>query len=58
MVANRKGNFAATRITRCITAGLSVKWEGETFVVDTKGFNEKFWMSNGGLPHTDQLHLH
>jgi len=34
-----------------------LEWEGETFVVDTKGFNEKFWMSNGGLPHTDQLHL-
>ena len=33
------------------------KWEGETFVVDTKGFNEKFWFSNGGLPHTEQLHL-
>jgi Family of unknown function (DUF6152) len=33
------------------------KWEGETFVVDTKGFNEKFWFSNGGLPHSDQLHL-
>jgi hypothetical protein len=33
------------------------KWEGDTFVVDTKGFNEKFWFSNGGLPHTDQLHL-
>src|SRR5205085_3774115 len=33
------------------------KWEGDAFVVDTKGFNEKFWFSNGGLPHTDQLHL-
>ena len=33
------------------------KWEGETFVVDTKGFNEKFWFSNGGLPHTEQLRL-
>jgi hypothetical protein len=33
------------------------KWEGDSFVVDTKGFNEKFWLSNGGLPHTDQLHL-
>jgi hypothetical protein len=33
------------------------KWEGDTFVVDTKGFNEKFWFSNGGLPHTEQLHL-
>jgi hypothetical protein len=33
------------------------RWEGDTFVVDTKGFNEKFWFSNGGLPHTEQLHL-
>jgi hypothetical protein len=33
------------------------KFEGETLVIDTKGFNEKFWFSNGGLPHTDQLHL-
>ena len=33
------------------------KWEGDTLVVDTKGFNEKFWFSNGGLPHTDRLHL-
>jgi len=33
------------------------KWEGDTMVVDTKGFNEKFWMDSGGLPHTDQLHL-
>src|SRR5262245_16998126 len=33
------------------------KWEGDTLVVDTKGFNEAFWFSNGGLPHTAQLHL-
>jgi hypothetical protein len=33
------------------------KWEKDTMVVDIKGFNEKFWFSNGGLPHTDQLHL-
>jgi hypothetical protein len=33
------------------------KWEGDSLVVDTKGFNEKFWMSNGGVPHTDKLHL-
>jgi hypothetical protein len=32
-------------------------WEGETLVVDTIGFNEKFWMSRDGLPHTDRLHL-
>jgi hypothetical protein len=33
------------------------QWEGDTLVVDTKGLNEKFWFSNGGLPHTEQLHL-
>jgi len=33
------------------------EWEGDTFVVDTTGFNEAFWFTNGGLPHTDQLHL-
>jgi len=32
-------------------------WEGDTMVVDIKGFNEKFWMDNGGLPHTEKLHL-
>lgn len=33
------------------------KWEGGTLVVDTRGFNEDFWFTNGGLPHTDQLQL-
>jgi hypothetical protein len=33
------------------------RWEGDTLIVDSKGFNEKFWFSNGGLPHTEQLHL-
>ena len=33
------------------------KWEGDTLVVDTTGFNEDFWFTNGGLPHTDQLRL-
>ncbi len=33
------------------------KWEGETLVVDTRGFNEDFWFTNGGIPHTDQLKL-
>jgi hypothetical protein len=33
------------------------KWEGDTLVVDIKGFLERFWFSNGGLPHTNQLHL-
>jgi hypothetical protein len=33
------------------------KWEGDTLVTDTRGFNEDFWFTNGGLPHTDQLKL-
>jgi len=33
------------------------KWEGATLVADTKGFNEDFWFTNGGLPHTEQLRL-
>jgi hypothetical protein len=33
------------------------KWEGETLVVDTRGFNEDFWFTNGGIPHTEQLKL-
>jgi hypothetical protein len=32
-------------------------WDGETLVVETRGFNEDFWFTEGGLPHTDQLHL-
>ena len=33
------------------------KWEGDTLAVDTRGFNEDFWFTNGGLPHTEQLKL-
>ena len=33
------------------------KWEADTWVVDTRLFNEEFWFDNGGLPHTEQLHL-
>lgn len=31
-------------------------WEGDTLVIDTVGFNDKFWISRGGFPHTTQLH--
>lgn len=33
------------------------QWEGDTLVIQTTGFNEDFWFSNGGLPHTDLLKL-
>jgi hypothetical protein len=32
------------------------KWDGDTLVVDTVGFNEGFWFSRG-IPHTDLLHM-
>lgn len=38
------------------------QWErdadgNDTLVVDTRGFNEDFWFTNGGLPHTNRLRL-
>jgi hypothetical protein len=32
-------------------------WEGDTLVVDSVGFNERFWFERQGAPHTDRLHL-
>jgi hypothetical protein len=33
------------------------KWEGDTLVVDTVGFNDKFWFDFAGHPHTEKLHI-
>jgi hypothetical protein len=33
------------------------EWDGDTLVVNTVGFNEDFWFTNGGLPHTSRLSL-
>ena len=33
------------------------RWEGDALVVDTIGFNERFWMDREGMPHTEQLHF-
>lgn len=33
------------------------RWEGDTLVVDTVGFNESFWFDRSGLPHTEKLRL-
>ncbi len=33
------------------------KWDGDTLVVDTKGFNGKFWLDQSGKPATDALHV-
>src|SRR5215471_15480508 len=31
-------------------------WEGDTLVVDTVGFNDRFWFDFVGHPHTQRLH--
>jgi hypothetical protein len=38
--------------------GLAVgKWEGDTLVTQSTGYNTRFWMSNGGLPHTEAMRI-
>jgi len=38
--------------------GYSVgRWDGDAFVVDTAGFNDKGWLDNGGRPATELLHV-
>ena len=37
--------------------GYSVgKWDGETFVVDSVGFNDQTWLDDIGHPHTEAMH--
>ena len=31
-------------------------WEGDTLVIDTVGFNDRFWFDFAGHPHTEKLH--
>lgn len=33
------------------------KWDGDTLVVDTVGFNDKTWLDNDGHPHSEDLHV-
>jgi hypothetical protein len=33
------------------------KWDGDEFVVQTAGINEKVWMDTNGHPHTDALRV-
>jgi hypothetical protein len=38
--------------------GYSVgKWDGDTLVVDSGGFNDQTWLDDGGHPHTEALHI-
>ena len=33
------------------------RYEGDTLVIDTIGFNDKTWLDPMGLPHSDALHV-
>ncbi len=33
------------------------KWDGDTFVVETRGFNDRSWLDDGGHPHSDALRV-
>jgi hypothetical protein len=33
------------------------KWEGDTLVVETVGFNDKTWLDDAGHPHSDALRV-
>ena len=32
-------------------------WEGDTLVIDSVGYNERFWVDRGQSPHTEDLHM-
>ena len=32
------------------------RWEGDTLVIDSVGFNDRFWFDFTGHPHTEKLH--
>jgi hypothetical protein len=41
-----------------IFMGYSVgRWDGDTLVVESNGFNEKTWLHQEGYPHTDKLRI-
>lgn len=33
------------------------RWEGDTLVIDTIGFNDRTWLDRVGHPHSNALHL-
>ncbi len=38
--------------------GYSVgRWDGDTLIVESNGYNDKTWLDNTGHPHTESLHV-
>jgi hypothetical protein len=31
-------------------------WEGDALIIDTTGYNDKTWLDDSGLPHSEALH--
>jgi hypothetical protein len=31
-------------------------WEGNVLIIDTTGYNDKSWLDDSGLPHSEALH--
>ncbi len=41
-----------------IWMGYSVgRWDGDTLVVESNGYNDRTWLNNVGLPHTEKLRV-
>jgi hypothetical protein len=44
-------------VTQPAWLGYSVgHWDGDWFVADTRGFNDRSWLDDSGRPHTEALH--
>ena len=35
----------------------AARWDGDIFVVDTIGFNDRTWLNDAGAPHSADLHI-
>jgi hypothetical protein len=33
------------------------RWEGDTLIAETKGFHDRSWLDNPGLPHSDAMRV-
>ena len=46
------------RYWRLYASSISIaRWDGDTLVVETTGFNELTWLNDEGAPHSDALRL-
>ena len=53
----RIGAMHPKKLTPTWNGDSVAKWDGDTLVVDTIGFNDKSWLMTDRQPHTESLHL-